>query len=170
MREPVISNTSPIFYLHRLGLLDLLEKLYGEIIIPNAVLEELEEGKKSGEDVPDVRIISWIKIRSISVPPAITIIPDLGKGESEALALALMEKQHLLIIDDALATEIAGLQSIRFTGTASPINDRNGILPCGMSLQTSSKLSFRNRVSSDYRLASRNKTNVKTHNRNRKPQ
>jgi predicted nucleic acid-binding protein len=69
MREPVISNTPPIFYLHRLGLLDLLEKLYGEIIIPNAVLEELEEGKKSGEDVPDVRIISWIKIRSISVPP-----------------------------------------------------------------------------------------------------
>jgi predicted nucleic acid-binding protein len=118
MRELVISNTSPIFYLHRLGLLDLLEKLYGEIIIPNAVLEELEEGKKSGEDVPDVRIISWIKIRSISVPPAITIIPDLGKGESEALALALMEKQHLLIIDDALAREIAGLQSIRFTGTA----------------------------------------------------
>lgn len=68
MPEPVISNTSPIFYLHRLGLLDLLEKLYGEIIIPNAVLEELEEGKKSGEDVPDVRKISRIRSKAYLYP------------------------------------------------------------------------------------------------------
>ncbi len=54
MREPVISNTSPVFYLHRLGLLDLLAKLYGEIIIPNAVLEELEE--RPLHNPPDIGI------------------------------------------------------------------------------------------------------------------
>lgn len=118
MPDRAISNTSPIFYLHRLGHLDLLEKMYGEIVIPNAVLEELDEGEKAGEDIPDVRKLSWIKIRSITVPSALTIIPDLGRGESEALALALMERHQTLIIDDSLAREIARLKSLRFTGTA----------------------------------------------------
>ncbi len=118
MHKIVISNTSPIFYLHRIGLLELLRKLYGEIIIPNAVLEELEEGKKAGEDIPAVQEYKWIKVKRISVPSYIKIIPDLGKGEAEVLALGIEERNHLLIIDDALARAIAKLQSLKFTGTA----------------------------------------------------
>lgn len=53
MPKIVVSNTSPIFYLHRVGYLELLKRLYREIIVPNAVIEELEEGRKQGEDVPD---------------------------------------------------------------------------------------------------------------------
>jgi len=60
MPDPTISNTSPIYYLHRLDHLDLLEKIYGEIVIPNGVLEELDEGKKEGEDIPDVRNVGDI--------------------------------------------------------------------------------------------------------------
>ena len=118
MHKIVISNTSPIFYLHRVGYLELLEKLYGEIVIPNAVLEELKEGEKEGEDVPNVSKYKWIKVRHISVPSCIKLIPDLGKGEAEVLALGLEERQHLLIIDDTLARKIAKLQSLKFTGTA----------------------------------------------------
>ncbi len=54
MPEVVISNTSPIFYLHRLRLLDLLQKLYQEIIVPKAVAVELEAGRRKGEDVPAI--------------------------------------------------------------------------------------------------------------------
>lgn len=118
MHKTVISNTSPIFYLNRLGYLELLERLYGEIVIPYGVLEELEEGEKAGEDVPDVSKYKWIKLGNISVPSFIKIIPDLGKGEAEALSLAVEEKQHLLIVDDELARKIAKLQSLKFTGTA----------------------------------------------------
>lgn len=118
MHKIVISNTSPIFYLNRLGYLELMERLYNEIVIPYAVLEELGEGKKTGEDVPEISKYKWIKVRHISVPSHIKIIPDLGKGEAEALALALEEKQHLLIIDDTLARRIAKLHSLKFTGTA----------------------------------------------------
>lgn len=118
MHKIVISNTSPIFYLHRIGLLELLKRLYGEIIIPNAVLEELEDGRKAGEDIPSIKEHNWIKVRHISVPSSIKIIPDLGKGEAEVLALGLEERDHLLIIDDGLARVIAKLQSLKFTGTA----------------------------------------------------
>ncbi len=30
----VISNTSPLLYLHQVGQLDLLHKLYGKVIVP----------------------------------------------------------------------------------------------------------------------------------------
>jgi len=34
MPEHVISNTSPLFYLHRLRQLDLLQKLYSRLLVP----------------------------------------------------------------------------------------------------------------------------------------
>ncbi len=118
MHEIIISNTSPIFYLHRVKQLDLLRKLYDEIVVPNAVIQELDEGRKQGEDVPDINKYQWIKIKEIQVPSQIKLIPDLGKGESEVLSLGLIEKKHLLIIDDKLARRIAKLKNIKFTGTA----------------------------------------------------
>ena len=38
MHRTVIVNTSPLFYLHRLGYINLLEKLYTEIVIPEAYM------------------------------------------------------------------------------------------------------------------------------------
>ena len=67
MHRSVIVNTSPLFYLHRVKYLDCLEKLYGEIVIPEAVVTELEEGKKSGEDVPRVSEYNWIKIKRVTM-------------------------------------------------------------------------------------------------------
>jgi len=54
MPEITIVNTSPLFYLHRLGLLELLNKLYGHITVPEAVEKELKEGQAQGEDVPQL--------------------------------------------------------------------------------------------------------------------
>ncbi len=44
MPESVISNTSPLFYLFRIGRLELLMSLYGQITVPLQVRQELEEG------------------------------------------------------------------------------------------------------------------------------
>jgi predicted nucleic acid-binding protein len=51
----VISDTSPLFYLHRLRCLDLLQKLYQWITVPQAVADELKEGGNQSEDVPNIR-------------------------------------------------------------------------------------------------------------------
>jgi uncharacterized protein len=47
-----ISNTSPLLYLHQLGQLDLLRALYGRILVPVAVANELVEGGRRGHSVP----------------------------------------------------------------------------------------------------------------------
>lgn len=118
MPEVVISNTSPIFYLHRLRLLDLLQKLYQEIIIPKAVVAELEVGRRQGEDVPEIDSYEWIETRAIQSPQILGLSTDFGSGETEVLALALEESESLVIIDEKLARKIARLRGLRVTGTA----------------------------------------------------
>ena len=118
MPEVVISNTSPIFYLHRLRRLDLLQKLYQEIIVPKAVVAELEAGRRQGEDVPAIDRYEWIKIRAIRSPQILGLSTDFGPGETEVLALALEESDSLVIIDEKLARKIARLRGLRVTGTA----------------------------------------------------
>ncbi len=118
MPEVVISNTSPIFYLHRLRLLGLLQELYQKIIVPRAVVAELEAGRRQGEDVPEIDSYEWIETRAIRSPQILGLSTDFGSGEAEVLALALEESDSLVIIDEKLARKIARLRGLRVTGTA----------------------------------------------------
>ena len=58
----VISNTSPLFYLHQIGQLNLLQKLYSSIKTPNAVYQELQAGKDQGISIPNIQDLEWINI------------------------------------------------------------------------------------------------------------
>lgn len=117
MPEITIVNTSPLFYLHRLGLLELLKKLYGHITVPEAVEKELKQGQSQGEDVPRLENYTWVEIKSVSMPMYLQLIADLGPGESEVLALAANHPSALVILDDKLARRIAEMQGFRLTGT-----------------------------------------------------
>jgi len=116
--KTVIVNTSPLYYLHKLRCLDCLEKLYSEIVVPEAVALELEEGERAGVDTPKIIDHQWVNVRRVAIPAFIKIIPDLGQGEAEVLALGCEVEAPLLIIDDLLARRIARLQALKFTGTA----------------------------------------------------
>ena len=118
MPELVISDTSPLFYLHRLKQLDLLKHLYQRITIPQAVVDELKAGRDVGEDTPDVTAYNRIEIRPVRVPELIKLVTDLGAGEAQVLALALEEPGSLTIVDDNFARKVAGARGIRVTGTA----------------------------------------------------
>jgi predicted nucleic acid-binding protein len=117
MPDLVISNTSPLFYLHRLGQLELLHKLYGRILVPEAVVEELKAGGDQGEDVPDIADYDWVEVCSVRLPEVVSLIVDLGPGEAQVLAMALENPGSLAIIDDRLARELARARNIRITGT-----------------------------------------------------
>jgi len=121
MPEMTIVNTSPIFYLHRLGLLGILNKLYGDITIPEAVRNELEKGFIQGEDVPQLENYPWIQIISVNMPGYLNLIVDLGLGESEVLAIATNHPSALVILDDKLARRIAKMRGFRLTGTAGSL-------------------------------------------------
>ena len=131
MPEMTIVNTSPIFYLHRLGLLEILNKLYGDITIPKAVRNELEKGSVSGEDVPQLENYPWIETFRVNMPEYLDLIVDLGLGESEVLAIATNHPSALLILDDKLGRRIAEMQGFRLTGTAGVLlrAKEKGLIP-----------------------------------------
>ena len=114
--EMIISNTSPLLYLYRIGEIELLRRLYGHICVARQVAEELAAGV---DNVPSLESYDWIEVRDILIPSALKMVPDLGPGEAGAIALALESRQPvLLLIDDRLARQIAALYQIRCSGTA----------------------------------------------------
>jgi predicted nucleic acid-binding protein len=87
----VVSNTSPLQYLYVAQQLPLLERLYGRIIVPQAVIGELDVGRQQGYAVPDCRAYSWMQSETVAIPSVLRLITNLGTGEAEALALAIMQ-------------------------------------------------------------------------------
>jgi hypothetical protein len=63
MRE-VVSNTSPLLYLHQIGSIDLLPALYSQVLVPASVVEELAAGRAAGHDVPNVAALAWARVVS----------------------------------------------------------------------------------------------------------
>jgi len=113
----VISDTSPIQYLHQVDLLDILAKLYGRITIPQAVADELSQGRALGINLPDLSLLPWIGVGQVRDGALLPMVTDLGGGEREALAMALETPGALLLLDDALARRYARMLGLVFTGT-----------------------------------------------------
>jgi predicted nucleic acid-binding protein len=117
----VISNTTPLIGVSILGRFDLLKQLFGEIIIPTAVYDELT-GKGSGRvgaaEVAEGVAAGWIHVENISSTPLlITLQVDLDAGESEAIALALEKHSDLLLLDERRGRGKAKALGLEITGT-----------------------------------------------------
>ena len=113
----VICNTSPLQYLHQIGLLHIFPALAGRVIVPQAVVEELAQGLAAGLNLPDLPTCEWVVVRRPVSVSALPLITDLGPGETEVLMLALESQDSVAILDDALARRVAESQGIRVIGT-----------------------------------------------------
>ncbi|MFL6233097.1 MAG: DUF3368 domain-containing protein [Thermoanaerobaculia bacterium] len=113
----VIVDTSPLQYLHQLGLLDLLPDFYGEILIPESVVREIAAGHALGVALPELKTFPWIKVRKVAGLAVLPLVSDLGAGEREVLALALEADDPLVVLDDALARRVARRLDLTLTGT-----------------------------------------------------
>ena len=112
-----ISNTSPLLYLYRIGKIELLPRLFDEVLTVPAVVKELKEGKRKGYDVPSTEMYDWLEIVSSQQVPSEWLASDLGKGELETMALALEHQEKVVILDDALARRIARAAGLKVWGT-----------------------------------------------------
>lgn len=113
----VIVDTSPLQYLHQLGLLELLPDFYGEILIPESVVREIAAGRALGVALPELATLRWIKVRRVVGLAVLPLVSDLGAGEREVLALALEADHPLVVLDDALARRVARRLDLTLTGT-----------------------------------------------------
>jgi predicted nucleic acid-binding protein len=103
----VVSDSSPIRALNHLGLLSLCRDLYGSVIVPKAVEEELRRPTNTCPaieiaGVPGFEIaIPRLKPESVGVPS------DLDAGETQAIVLAIELHADLLLMDERKGTKAA---------------------------------------------------------------
>lgn len=113
----VVSNTSPINNLAGINQLDLIRKLYGSVIIPNAVYQELTSSNFPVAGAMEVQTLDWISVRQVS---NLTVVNSLKKeldlGEAEAIALALELNAARLLIDERRGRIVAARLNIEHTG------------------------------------------------------
>jgi predicted nucleic acid-binding protein len=119
----IICNTSPLQYLHQIGQLSIIPALVGSIIVPPAVLVELNAGIAKGLDLPQPEVYKWVRIQAPISAKASSLITDLGPGESQVLMLALEMPGRVALLDDALARRVAIARGIPVKGTLGLLLD-----------------------------------------------
>ena len=144
----VVADTTPIITLMKLQRLDLLEKLFGTVLVPNAVYEELISNSNYLIEAQMVVECPFLKHCSVSDRQSIKILREivgLDAGESEAIALAEEKCADLLIIDERKGRRVAKQMELKITGTIGillqafdcKILSQEEILSCAESLRNS---------------------------------
>lgn len=116
----VVSDTTPIISLLKINRLDLLEKSFGEVLIPNAVYEELTADQRFMEEAIMVKEASYIKSVPVLNHEAVRILrlaTGLDQGESEAIVLTDEREADILLMDEAKGRKISGKMGITVMGT-----------------------------------------------------
>jgi predicted nucleic acid-binding protein len=131
MPEAVISNTSPLQYLYQLGQLGLLQRFYQQVTIPPAVVQELADGRALGVVLPVLEQVPWVQVQAPVAIQAWQVASTLGAGEREAMALAVVTPNALLLLDDGHARRFGRLLGLRMTGTVGVLAraTREGLAP-----------------------------------------
>ncbi len=115
----VVSDTTPLKYLARVGRLDVLWELYVEVVVPQTVWDELVEARPDAPGVGAVRAATWLRVvPDVSAPfDAAELLAEIDAGEAAAIAVALAQHAGLLLIDDAAGRRAAGELGVAVRGT-----------------------------------------------------
>jgi predicted nucleic acid-binding protein len=107
MRKIIVSDTSCLILLEKIGRIALLESLFGKITITSVIADEF------GKPLPD-----FIEIEDAEDKKYQQILESiLDAGEASAIALALEKDDCLLIMDESKGRREAKQLRIKLTGT-----------------------------------------------------
>lgn len=113
----IVSNTSPIINLAAIDQLQILQKLYHKIIIPEAVYQEIVvtgAGQPGSKEIPK---LDWITTEKVSNKLLVNALRyELDDGEAEAIALAIELNSNLLLIDERIGRAVASRFNLKYIG------------------------------------------------------
>ena len=120
----VVADSSSLIHLAKIRQLALLEGLFGEVAILQAVGREVQGTLL---DLP-----AWIRVHTLSrsIPSSIAQ-RSLGAGESETMALALEQQIPWVILDDLEARQFGRPLGLEIVGTGAVLYKakRKGLIP-----------------------------------------
>lgn len=140
----VVSDTGPLNYLSLIGHLDVLPQLYGRVVVPRAVADELSRPSSPESIRTQLRNPpAWLQIVDAAISDS--DLQTLGDGEQQAITLAQKLRADLLLCDDKDAREAALRRNLRVTGTLGVLQDaaRAGLVNLAAALTTLQQTNFR---------------------------
>jgi predicted nucleic acid-binding protein len=144
----VIADTAPVNYLILIEAIELLPKLYGQIVIPESVLSELNAGRTPApvklwvRNKPD-----WLRVEKAALESLKETAAFLDAGEREAIALARTLHADLLILDERAGRREAKRLNLPVTGTLGVLRtaSERGLIQIDAAIERLRKTSFTSR-------------------------
>lgn len=119
---PIIADASPLIGLASIEHLDLLRKLYQEIVIPVQVLEELHvrENRPGSRALLQALEAGWLQAQALSDPAEMTLLQrSIGPGEAAAILLAEQRPCRFVLLDEKRGRTVAKRRNIPVAGTGT---------------------------------------------------
>lgn len=117
MPDVAFVDASPIIFLGAAGRLDLLRAAAARVVVPEAVADEVAAGGADDPAFAAMRSAAWIDTASDVVVSPDLIRWDLGRGETQVLALAKATSGAVAVIDDLEARRCGRAVGIPVRGT-----------------------------------------------------
>lgn len=122
----VVSDTSPLRALQALGMVSLVEQVYGSVLVPPAVVAELAVEAPS---IGAFRVLEYpfLIVRApIDQARVSRLLEELNAGEAEALALALEASADTVLIDEAIGRRAAARLGLKTVGVLALLVQAKG--------------------------------------------
>lgn len=121
----IVSNAGPLIALAKIERFGLLRELFGKLYIPQAVHDEVVVigTGRAGANETEQAVGDWIEVQEVKDLVMVkSLLTKLGKGESEAIALALETKADMVLLDDYKARATAEFMGLNMTGTVGMLS------------------------------------------------
>lgn len=114
----VVCDTSPLILLAKIGRLELLFRLYGQVVIPVSVLDEIRErSTKETTAIESLVESQALEVQQGSREVLESVPADLGAGEREAITVAIETEADIVVLDDREGRRVARERDLGVTGT-----------------------------------------------------
>lgn len=116
----VVSDTTPLISLLKIDRIDLLEELFGQVLIPRAVFDELTTDVRFKFEADQIRRKQFIKVKAVKNPESASVLKratGLDQGESEAIILTDEQNADVLLMDEAKGRAVSFQMGFRIMGT-----------------------------------------------------
>ncbi len=122
----IVSNSTPLIYLAKLGHLSLIRKLFDDVVVPSEVIVEVMRGKELGFDdvvaVEKAQREEWLKVAKLSGEQKRELLSlrraftELSEADAAALVLA-KGLSATICVDDSRAVRVAEVLGLKHIGT-----------------------------------------------------
>ena len=115
----VVADAGPIIHLSLIGHLDLIPALFGRVVVPRQVYEEVVQTGTGMPGSEELRNAAWADLHEGDIRPELSRLLEghLDSGEAAAISLALDLGADLVLSDDRQARLAAERLELRVRGT-----------------------------------------------------